>query len=157
MKTGDILFCKSKSWLSKAIRFVTSGTWSHTANVIVKDGKLYIFDAQKEGCFIRTFENWIDRYNYDYDYLTPPYEVDEKRFIKSCEELTGCPYDIKHLLRFGLDIVQGQVKYNTDFDKFGKNNKYICSELSAKLHGVSQPEKQTPQSLYNLLINNNWK
>ena len=142
-KTGDILLCTGDSALSKAIISTKGkqGKYSHTAQIIVLNGIICVFDAQKEGSFPRKLEVWQSEFQYKYDLFRPPFPIDDKEYSKICISYFGIDYDYIHLaVGFWRKILFNQkVK-----EKYGNNSKFVCSELTMKILKHIDKEKLLP-------------
>ncbi len=66
LKTGDVLHCRGKSLLSKIIRWATNSEINHTALFIWVWGEPYIIDAQDNGVNLKPFNEWVEKYNYNF-------------------------------------------------------------------------------------------
>lgn len=145
-KTGDILLCEGRGLIAKGISLFTKSRTTHTANAINFDGMIYILDAQRKGVQMLPFERWQKIYNYKFTTYEKLFiadrEVWEKKFILKAFNQLGKKYDYELLLReFPISIL----KKNDVKDKFRANGKFICSELTAWLHGWKNPEDFSPK------------
>lgn len=144
--TGDILHCRGKSWLSKAIRWFTKGWCNHTAVVIECWGQPYIVDAQKNGINPKPLEAWLREYNYEIEIARPnvgpkdPRAYSIRAFIKV--GLTG--YDYNSLIfRHPWAIITGRWAKDQDPNQ----DKMVCSEYVAWLEQIEKPYRITPKKL----------
>lgn len=152
LQPNDILICVGHSTLSKTILKATGGEWSHTAQVIKLNGKLYIFDAQEGGCMPRTFEKW--KQDFDYDFVIYRRNVSED-FSDWFMQFSGVKYDKKGLaIGLGKSLIKNIFKTQDKMkEKFRNNGLFWCSELTMKPY-VSNPEQFSPQDVYDWVRRN---
>jgi hypothetical protein len=151
LKEGDILICRGKSWISRAIMKVTKGEWSHTALVASSWGSLGVIEAQRNGVNFKTWELWRKRWNYDY--------------IVYRNILIDTDQDRKDLMKKAFSVV-GETKYDyfTFFRRaFGNRKKrseakelkkFICSEFTAWIHSLKDWYDMTPSEQKDILDKN---
>jgi hypothetical protein len=148
LETGDILFCFSDSFMSKAIRWSTSGTYSHTALFIVIDDLPFIIDAQADGVNLRPFKEWQKKYQYKWKAYRDPelrstFAAHRVR-RRSLEKVGVTAYDFTSLfLRHPLRIITG--KWNKESNP---EQTMYCSEYVAWVHDIHMGYQLTPQDLY---------
>lgn len=149
LKTGDILHCKGKSWLSKAIRWWTKADFAnHTAVVVECWGQIYVVDAQKNGINPKPLEAWLREYEYDIIVARPIIGPKDERtfsiraFLKV--GLTGYDY-VSLIFRHPWAILTGKwAKTDKTADKM------VCSEYVAWLYQIEKPERITPDDLHKI-------
>lgn len=151
MKTGDILHCTGKGWLSKTIMWFTNSKVSHTALFISVWGNDYILDSQKDGTNLRPFDEWVKEYNYLYT-VTSMNVSNEKVFATRVMKKCGVTsYDFELLvLRHPISIIWSKItgKEFVPKQKKDESKKMVCSEFVAWAHNLPNPERFTPQKLY---------
>ncbi|MBI2258182.1 MAG: hypothetical protein HYU67_04695 [Flavobacteriia bacterium] len=157
----DVFLCKGNSVTSEGITTVSNGKYSHSAQALWINNTLCIFDAQKEGSFPREYNRWKSEFGYEFDVFRPPFEVNSVQYSKDCINYFGVDYDYKHLFfGFWRKIISAKkVK-----DKYKNNNKFICTELTAKLikqssfyfllSPIQDQQNFTPDDLYFYLVKN---
>lgn len=161
LKTGDILICSGNRLISRLIKFFTKSKVSHTANVLLIEGQIYIIDAQKEGIVLNSFKAWKKKYSYTYiiyrrNDVTDD-EIWQKSFTKRALSQSGVKYDYELLfIEHSLELIKD--KYfafnNSDVDRrFENNGKFVCSEFTMWLHKVPYAYKFTPQMVYEYVKN----
>lgn len=95
----DVLHCKRKSLLSKAIGFFTKSKVTHTSLVVEIWGDLYIIDAQRNGVNLKPLYEWQNKYKYEYIVSRPKFEIPQREFNDRAMDCIGFPnYDFKGLL-----------------------------------------------------------
>lgn len=129
IKTGDVIFVRGNSLLSKLIRLFDKGEFSHVA--IILDGNHVIGSQYPDGVQIRHF-----RFN-DYELIRIPLDIEKAK------EYIGYKYDYKQFFWYAFKV--GKV-WNTP-------NQFICSELIAYAMGDSGLTNKTPNELYKALSN----
>jgi hypothetical protein len=148
----DVLHCRGKHVLAKAIMFLTKGKFSHTAFFIRIKGLPFIVDAQKDGFNIRSLDQWLLKYNYYFEVtrkdglsVATKKEMERKTF----EKVGMTAYDFESLLwRMPRKIITGKWK-----DKGEKeDDRMVCSEGAAYVYGYEDPEKLSPQAFYDLCM-----
>lgn len=152
-KCGDILFCSSKRAMSKTILKAIKGNYSHTAQVIEINEKLYVIDAQAGGIMPRRLEHWESEFKYKVDVLRPT-TIDKKEWTNKALWYCGIKYDKKHLLIGLFKSLLGAKKINS---RFRNNGKFVCFEYTAKLLGMWEAEQQTAEKIYSHLLTKNFK
>jgi hypothetical protein len=156
MRTGDILHCRGNSWISKTIMWFTNSKVSHSALFISVWGNDYILDSQKDGTNLRPFDEWVKKYNYSFT-VTEMNIIDENIFAVKVMSKCGCTsYDFELLvLRHPISIVWGKLtgKEFTPKQKKNEDKRMVCSEFVAWAHGLDNPERYTPEKLYQYFIN----
>jgi hypothetical protein len=152
LQPNDILICVGSGALSKTILKATGGNWSHTAQVIKLNNKLYIFDAQEGGCMPRTFEKW--KHDFEYEFRVFRRNVSDD-FSDWFMQFSGTKYDKKGLaVGLGKSFIKNL--FNTDAqmkEKFRNNGLFWCSELTMKPY-VDNPEQFTPQDVFDWVTRN---
>jgi hypothetical protein len=66
LQNGDSLICYSNGWLGRQIQRFTKSGANHAAKVIKVSGVLMVIDSQRNGTNVKTFENWLAEYGYNY-------------------------------------------------------------------------------------------
>lgn len=162
LRAGDILVCKGSSTLSKTILKSTKGVYSHTAQVIELNNKLYIIDAQEGGFIPRTFEYWRHTFDYDFRVFRNPTPTMNAIDISNWfMQFSGVPYDKKGLaVGLGKSIMKNSwFKFLLSDEKMAEhyrnNGMFWCSESSVKLY-VNDSEQYTPQKVYEWLLEKKW-
>ena len=152
LEPSDILICVGSGALSKTILKATGGEWSHTAQVIKLNGKLYIFDAQEGGCMPRTFERWQREFEYDFRVFR---RIPNKDLSDWYMQFSGTKYDKKGLaVGLGKSFVKNLLKTNATMkEKFRNNGLFWCSELTMKPY-VDNPEQFTPHDVFEWVTRN---
>lgn len=164
IKTGDYGICKADRAVSKTIKFSTGSEFSHTTQFYWMYGVLYVIEAQDDGIVVLTFDAWRRKYNYEVEIFRDPFHpVNESMWITHAKHYLGVAYDRKGLAVGLFRSIVARVKKflslkpNTDMnDKYRNNGKFWCSEYTAKLIGVRNPEDYSPQNIYDYFKRNNW-
>lgn len=138
LKVGDVLVCRGKSWISKAIMKITKGDYSHTALYAETWGQGGVIEAQKNGVNFKLWEVWREKWGYDYIVYrcVKPFEEKElmlKAFSKSGET----KYDFFTFFRRAF----GNRKKR---DEQTETDKMICSEFTAWVHNLPEAYDMTP-------------
>jgi hypothetical protein len=143
-KTGDVLHCRGKSLLSKAIRWATKSEINHTAIFIWIWGEAYIIDAQDNGVNVKPFENWIDEYGYSFVVQRAKKKISEKRIaVKAMSKVGLTAYDFEGLLlKQPIELLTGNWRKKRGK---GENAKMYCSEFVAWVYGLEESYRTSPQ------------
>jgi len=155
MNTGDILVCKRQSWLSKLIKKATRSDWSHTATVVEIWDQVYVIEMQSKGVELISFDEWIEKWGYEFLLFRNPANFDQKEFAKKALSVVGkkTKYDyFTFMFRIPYKLVTKKYKYRGEEIE---TKRMICSQLTAWLHDLEGWHKSTPATQYEFL-NNNW-
>jgi uncharacterized protein YycO len=117
IKSADLFFTTSESFISKFIRFRTWGKYSHVQIIVETEPILGVISADVTGVTWREIrKDELD----SYAILTCPTMTDKERedVVKFCFSTIGTPYDYWGLVDFLL---------NTDLQE---EDHYFCSELA---------------------------
>ena len=145
LASGDILVCKGKSWLSRAIMKITRGSWSHTALYTEVWGIPSIIEAQKNGVNHKLFKIWQDKWGYDYEVFRHTKDFNQKELmIRAFSKCGETKYDFFTFLRRAF----GYRKKRTSNKE---NEKMICSEYTAWVWNIENGYDMTPQEQYDYL------
>jgi len=158
LRDFDVLFCVGDGVLSKAITTATQSEFSHVAHFRLINGKPYIVDAQKNGLTAKTWDDWVNEFNYRFVVLREPNLTALKlaNYQEIEFDLLGTRYDYESLgFRHPKKIITNIL------NRFRKNKKdgwkertdeqevkrLYCSEHVATVRGFA--EKQlTPQEVF---------
>lgn len=151
LKTGDILICQGKSTTSKVIQKGINSKNTHSAVIVRIAGVICVFDAQIEGCYPMEINNWLNKFNYDFHVYRRISGVDEDWYLRNCTHYFGIKYDLKHL---GFGLILSKLGFKDMADKYRRNGRFICSELTARLEMISNPEDFSPETLDQFFIRN---
>jgi len=153
INTGDVLHCQGSRFISKLIRLVTKSRFSHTAIAVRLEGVLYIADSQRDGTHLRPFNDWEEKYKYQYEihkinmHVRVGYQKEIK--VKILDEIGTKKYDYASLLYYyPRYIITGKwkgKKLRTASDKF------YCSEFVAYCLDFDYWYRTSPQDLYELM------
>lgn len=148
-KTGDILHCSGRGIIAKGIALFTRSSITHSAMIVELNNEICVIEMQKNGCEIKTFDNWIKEYNYTFKASR---RLD---YIPTIEDILNYSgfygYDfinliirqpIKLIRSFisGKGIVLNRVK--------NEDKRMICSELVASLMKFDNPQNYTPIDIF---------
>lgn len=97
LQSGDVLSCSGTSWLARAIKKMTKSRINHTALVLEIWGELFIMDSQKDGTNPRRFEEWTEKYKYEYR-VHRPMSFSKEQKKKAISKSGTTPYDFSSLL-----------------------------------------------------------
>jgi hypothetical protein len=146
LKTGDILHCRGRRLISKAIMWATKSNVSHTALFVRLYGLPYVIDSQKDGTNLRPFDEWMEMYNYYFEISRPVKIENQGEFIKRALSKTGnTAYDLEGLLiRQPWKLITGKWKH-----KPGKNQdeKMYCSEYVAWVYNFPNHNTLSPREV----------
>lgn len=164
INTGDYGVCKADRAVSETIKFSTGSEFSHTTQFYWYFGVLYVIEAQEYGIVELTYDAWRRKYNYEVEiFRNPTLSINEEMWVTRAKHYLGVPYDRKGLaVGLARSIVERIKKFfslkpNTDMnDKYRNNGKFWCSEYTAKLIGIHNPEDYSPQNIYDYFKRNNW-
>jgi len=141
--------------LSKAIRLITRGTFSHTALVMVLDGELMIVDSQYDGTRIRCIDEWNLTYGYEVVITRPSKEVQLKlheiSLIKKVKPYLNTKYGYVDLLRHILLNYTGIWIGSKREDK-----NLVCSEFVLNIYGAKNAYRSNPQDAYVWCLENDF-
>jgi uncharacterized protein YycO len=145
MKTGDILHCSGKRWISRAIKWFTKSKFSHTALFIEIWGQPYIIDAQRDGVNVRPLDAWKEKYDYDIVVHRSPSELDSVELSKRAMTKVGhTAYDLEGLLlRQPWKLITGSWKVKENEDE-----RMYCSEYVAWVYTVEKSYHMSPEAVY---------
>lgn len=153
---GDILICRGNGLIAKGISSSTDSWATHTAQVMYVNGELCVFDAQKEGAFPRSFNKWMKEYDYEFEVYRYGHNINKTLWSRGCVQLFGLDYGVQHLtLGFWRKLIGGKAVK----DKYGKDGRVVCSELTMRLMWVfglrvDDPWNYTPEDVQNFLKKN---
>lgn len=166
----DVAFCYRNTLLSKAIRIGESledyekAKFSHTSHFRWIGEELYVFDAQKYGFNPKKYEDWVDKYGYEFIVMRDPEldEIEHGQRLKREANITGKEYDAFSLfVRKPTNIIRRWL------NKFRKEQKPVwksedelalvfCSEATAYVIGLDYIDLN-PQQLFKQLTLEGWK
>lgn len=159
LETGDVLFCMGHGITSKLIHFFTGSKITHMAVVVWERGKLFIYDAQKDGFNKREYHKWINKYKYDFIAARQP-GLNTNMFLDKIDAITGVTaYDFKlFALRFPYRIIKSKItgkpfKLHKDEDE---DNRMVCSEAAMYTQGINDAQNFTPKDAYDYSVKNKW-
>lgn len=152
LKPGDVLICKGKSWISKAIMKVTGGVYSHTALFASAWGSRGVIEAQKNGVNFKLWKSWRDKWDYDYIVFRYNKEFDHSKLMQKAFSKSGeTRYDFfTFFLRIPYRLITGKNKEKDNEDK-----KMICSEYTSWVWDIEGWYQMTPQEQYEYMVNSN--
>jgi hypothetical protein len=155
LQTGDILHCRGKRLLSRLIAFATNSEFTHTAIVKVEEGEVFIAEMQKNGCELKSYENWQKDYGYKY-VATRCHNVSNLNISgKIYNKIGFARYDIALLfLRYPVKLLKSLI-FNKEFSINRKKNEEMrmtCSEFVAYCYGWSEPQNYSPKDVYDKCI-----
>lgn len=151
LKTGDVLLCSGKGFMSSAIRFFTGSFITHTAQVIRIYDKKYIIDAQKDGINVRPINDWQKKYNYCFFIfrnIDPAF--DKYKFSAKALSKSGItPYDYPSLI---YQIYYQITKKWIGRTKEKAEKRMYCSEYTAWLLDMDEYWEKSPEDIYELMF-----
>jgi hypothetical protein len=138
LKVGDVLVCRGKSWVSKAIMKVTKGSYSHTALYAQTWNQSGVIEAQKNGVNFKLWDIWRKKWDYEFVVYRRSNSFDEKELmLKAFSKCGETKYDFFTFFRRAF----GNRKKRNDEKE---NEKMICSEFTAWCHGLPEAYDMTP-------------
>ena len=143
-KTGDILICQGNSKTSETIQMMTDSVNSHSAVILIIGGVTCVFDAQIEGCYPMEINNWLNKFGYNFHVYRRKGIVNYSQYLSNCCHYFGVKYDLKHL---GIGLVLSKLGFKNMAEKYRSNGRFICSELTARLEHIENPEDFSPEKL----------
>jgi len=152
LQNGDVLHCSSNGFLGRCIKFLTRSKINHTATILKIDNEVFISDSQKNGTNIKTLENWISVYEYDYkihryNFGSP---VWGKTFrYRALSKVGVTPYDIPSLLLWQPLFLFTGKWYGRTEEKAEK--RMYCSEYVAWCHKIPEWWEMNPDKLFKTL------
>jgi hypothetical protein len=144
-KTGDIVFVRGKSWISRTIKFFDRGEFSHVAVFISPEE---IIEAEYS-----TTARIVPFEYPDYEIIKVNITFGQQERVKNiAKDLEGTRYDMFQIIRLFLKIVFG-IK---EVGKFNNLKQLACSELAGVLsmemgYGGEELINMTPNELYRYL------
>jgi len=149
LRTGDILHCNGRRLLSKLIRKVSRGEYSHTATVVVAYGQVLIVEAQRRGVDIMPYDAWQEKYGYEYDVARPIRLNHTTKHARRAFRPAGvAKYDIGMLLwDYPRYVLTGKWR-GADEDEAISENRYTCSTYVGWLFKMENWWKLSPQQVY---------
>ena len=156
LKTGDVLHCRGKSWLSKAIRWATKSEINHTALFIWIWCEPYIIDAQDNGVNVKPFENWVKEYQYNFIIQRRPKVIAEKKIaVKAMSKVGLTAYDFEGLIiKQPIELLTG--KWNKK-PLNHEQDKMYCSEFVSWVYGIEESYRYSPKDFLDYCEKNNWE
>jgi hypothetical protein len=155
MKHGDILICRRKSFLSRLIRKVTKSEWSHTAMILEVWGKIYILEMQRKGVELISYDEWVDKWGYEYVIFRNTKIFNEKDLGVKALSIVGrkVKYDyFTFIFRIPYKLVTKKYRY---MGEEIETKRMICSQLTGWLRDLPNWHKMTPESQFEYL-HQNW-
>lgn len=155
LQTGDILHCRGKRLLSKLIAFATHSEFTHTAIVKVEEGEVFIAEMQKNGCELKSYENW--QKDYGYKYVATRDNSSDVSYVATriYRKIGFARYDIALLfLRYPAKLLLS-LFLNKEFVLKRKKNeekRMTCSEFVAYCYGWGDPQNYSPKDVYDKCI-----
>ena len=155
LKTGDVLHCRGNSWLSKAIRWATKSNINHTALFIWIWGEPYIIDAQDNGVNVKPFQDWVDKYKYNFIIQRRPRPIAEKKIaVKAMSKVGLTAYDFEGLIiKQPIELLTG--KWNKKPANHEQDKMY-CSEFVSWVYGLDNSYRMSPKDFLDYCKENNW-
>lgn len=164
IQTGDVANCfPRKKLLSRLISKVSKGDFSHTAIFIVLDGIVFVADSQISGFTLKTYDEWVNRYGYEY--IVSRGGSNSKKDILA---LCGIKYDFEGL--FVRHPRKYWIRFTNRFRKaLGMNLKsewkhrpnegkrMTCSEAIMRIKGAEGWESMSPQEAWDYQMKNKYK
>ncbi len=156
LKTGDVLHCRGKSLLSKIIRWATNSEINHTALFIWVWGEPYIIDAQDNGVNLKPFNEWIEKYNYNFIIQRRPKAIAEKKIaVKALSKVGLTAYDFEGLvIKQPIELLTGS--WNKKNGTHEQDRMY-CSEYVAWVYGLEYSYRTSPKDFLDYCNENNWE
>lgn len=156
LRTGDIFVCKRDTFISRAIRWMTKSTWSHTASFAVIEGFDCIIEAQRNGVNIKTYDNWVKEYGYIFEVYRNPDMGSERAFVNRSLQKAGVTgYDlISFLIRHPWKIITGSWRKMPIEEEA---EEMVCSEFNSWQHRIKGWWQTTPDELHKYMVENGWK
>lgn len=153
LKTGDILHCRGKGFLSWMIRWITNSEFNHTAVYIEIWGQPYIIEAQKNGVNVKHYDGWIRKYGYYYEAHRKPFYFDQREYSTRAMRKVGLTgYDFGGVIfRQPWLIITGNWH-----KKRNEGEKMYCSEYVMWTHGVVESYKMSPDDVYQYCKRESW-
>jgi hypothetical protein len=155
LQTADILHCTGHRITSKLIKLFTRSSITHTAIVVIINGKICVLEMQRNGCELKTFENWQKEFNYKFIATRNPNNKITDSDILAMSGIKG--YDFKSfIIKQPIKIIKSIITGKNITLKRDKNEdeRFICSELIAYLNKWENPQNYTPIDIYNRCIVN---
>jgi hypothetical protein len=144
-EVGDILICTRNSFVSKLIRSVTGGKWSHAAIVAETWGQIGVIEAQSNGVNFKLWDIWREKWGYTYTTFRFNADFNEKELmLKAFSKCGETKYDWFTFVGrlFGSRKNRGKAK---------EEKAFICSEYVAWVWGLKEIHDITPQELHDYL------
>lgn len=144
MRTGDIVFVRGKTWVSKIIRFFDKGEFTHVAIAVSPHTVIEVERFTRARISPIHYE--------DYEIVSLGLNIFQQKTIRNhAKTLVGKHYDYWQILGELLEDLFNLKGRN----RFNNPNKYICSELVGELltaAGILQDSQEvrdfTPNELY---------
>ncbi len=168
VKDFDYLACSGTGLLPTAIKLVSKGKFSHSAHFRIKQGKLFVVDAQKDGYNPKPFSDWYNQFKYSFIVLSPinPFDDVQLNNMDLIEYLLlGKEYDFESLLlKHPRKEILKTLEHITgkEYDVWKEESqeesmkRLYCSEAEALIY--SRPNAQVnPTELFNDLSSNGFK
>lgn len=153
LKHGDILHCRSNGVLGRIIRKITSSDFNHSATVIKIDGEIFVSGSQSNGTNLKTFENWMHKYNYEfvvsrYKHTTQNWGKNYRKRALSVVGVTG--YDYASLILWQPIFMLTKKWKGRKAEKAAK--RMYCSEYVAFCHNIPNWFEMNPGMLYDFCL-----
>lgn len=146
---GDLIFTRDNGVISRIIRYVTKGKYSHVG---VYFGHGLILEADWNGVVLSS----LDKKYHEYEVVSPTKTVNRLEFIERLLRRVGDGYDYSFLFGNLLYKIFGKAKAFLGFSN--DPNRWICSELIATQlkecgEALDKPlEQYDPQTLREFYI-----
>lgn len=149
LRTGDILHCNGKRLLSKLIRKVSKGRYSHTATVVISYGQVLIVESQRRGVNIIPYDAWQNKYNYQYDVARPIRLNHNVKHARRAFKPAGiAKYDIGMLIwDYPRYVLTGRWRGDNEVESTAEN-RFTCSTYIGWLFKMPNWWKLSPQQVY---------
>jgi len=133
LRSGDLLFCSGRYWISKAIRRFTDSPWSHVGILLWAEriGRLLVLESVEDmGVRLAPLSHYLKNYERGRPYrgvlaVARPRGLTEEEVVTLARfgaDLLLRPYDKDEIGRIVARIALGRGKRRRD-------KEYICSEL----------------------------
>lgn len=149
LRTGDILHCNGKRLLSKLIRKISGGKYSHTATVVVAYGQVLIVEAQNRGVNIMPYDAWQDKYNYQYDVSRQVKYINRTKHARRSFKHAGvAKYDYGMLLwDYPRYVLTGKWRGDNEIETTAEK-RFTCSTYVGWLFRIPKWWTLSPQQIF---------
>jgi hypothetical protein len=132
IQNGDIVMFRGKSWMSRAIRWVTSSPYSHAGVVAWWHGHLIVIEAVSKGISATRLSVVVHEYDGNCELWTTDNQLERDAVTAAARNLLGRRYSMWTLVVNLRRMVLGK-RAGDDVDPRAWPEKFVCSEFVSRV------------------------